>query len=252
MITLTKEQIFKYVLSNPHYFDFMPHEIKGRLNTDANLSLKQIQKKFVEEIYEPLTPSEIEKLTPYTQKAESELYPILHKVGITISQPMKWIVIKAKEGFNWNTCYTQGNVIILSQKTIDQDDNLTRTLAHEMIHIFQRKYPKVFRKFYEQKMNFSDFEPNEKQLESIEDLGISDIYVENPDNCALGLMVYKEKFLPITVIFPNQKSPKNIVLELKDDAVVWNEETHQMNAYDKVRLDQPNEMFAYISTKKIN
>ena len=179
MITLTKEQIAKYVLSNPSYFDFMPQEIKGRLNTNEDLSVQQIQKKFIQEIYEPLTPKEIEQLTPYTQKAESELYPILHKVGITISEPIKWVVIKAKNGFNWNTCYTQGGVIILSQNAIDKNDNLTRTLAHEMIHIFQRKYPKLFRNFYEQKMNFTDFKPTEKQLQNIDDLGISEIYVEN-------------------------------------------------------------------------
>ena len=32
----------------------------------------------------------------------------------------------------------------------------------------------------------------------------------------------------------------------------WDKEkNHQMNAYDKVRLDQPNEMFAYMVTKNI-
>ena len=252
MITLTKEQIAKYVLSNPSYFDFMPQEIKGRLNTNEDLSVQQIQKKFIQEIYEPLTPKEIEQLTPYTQKAESELYPILHKVGITISEPIKWVVIKAKNGFNWNTCYTQGGVIILSQNAIDKNDNLTRTLAHEMIHIFQRKYPKLFRNFYEQKMNFTDFKPTEKQLQNIDDLGISEIYVENPDICKLGLMVYKEKYLPITVVLPEKNYPVNIVLEIDENNVYWkNKNFHMMNGYDKLNLDQPNEMFAYKVTKNI-
>lgn len=252
MTTLNNEQILKYVLGNPDYYDFMPQEIKGRLNTNDNLSLREIQKKFVKEIYSPLTPQEIEKITPATQKAETELYPILHKVGITISEPMKWIVIKSKEGYNWNTCYTQGNVIILSEKRINEDDNLARTLAHEMIHIYQRRYPKLFRNFYKKKMKFNDFIPTENQLEEFEKLGINDIYVQNPDNCEMGLMIYDKKYLPITVILPEDKQPFNIVLELTEDGVIWDKEKkHPMTAYDKMRLDQPNEMFAYMVTKNI-
>ena len=251
MVTLNKEQIYNYVKDNPSYFDFMPHEIKGRLNTNDNLSVTEIQKKFIEEIYSPLTEAEIEKVTPATQKAESELYPILHKMGITISEPMKWFVIKSNNGYNWNTCYTQGSVIIISQNRIDNDENLARTLAHEMIHIYQRRYPKLFRRFYKQKMNFDDFIPTEKQLDDFEKLGINDIYVQTPDNCEMGLMVYKKKYLPISVIMPNEKQPVNIVVELSEDGVKWDKNMHQMNSYDKMRLDQPNEMFAYSVTKNI-
>jgi hypothetical protein len=241
-----------WVINTPSYYDFMPQEINGRLNTTENLSVRDIQKKFIEEVYEPLTKEEIEKVTPLTQKAESELYPILHKVGINITEPMNWIIIKAKNGYNWNTCYTQGNVIVISENRIDLDDNLARTLAHEMIHIYQRKKPDLFRHFYKKKMNFTDFRPTDNQLKKIEELGIDEIYVDNPDNCRLGLMVYKEKYLPITIILPNERQPVNIVLELTDDDVIWDKEKkHKMNAYDKIRLDQPNEMFAYMVTKNI-
>lgn len=252
MRTLNSQQIKKYVLGNPSYFEFMPHEIQGRLNTNEQLSIPEIQKKIIEEVYEPLTQEEIEKITPATQKAESELYDIIHKMGIVISSPMNWIVIKSKDGFNWNLSYTQGNVIILSQKSIELDNNLARTLAHEMIHIYQRKYPKLFRNYYKKKLGFNDFIPNQKQLDSIDELGIDKIYVENPDNCSMGLMVFKDKYLPISVILPNEKQPVNIVLELTEDNVIWDsEKKHKMNAYDKVRLDQPNEMFAYMVTKNI-
>ncbi len=239
-------------MANPSNLDFMPQEIQGRLNTTENLSIPQIQKKFIEDVYESLTPQEIEKITPATQKAESELYPILNKVGINITKPINWVIIKSKNGYNWNTCYTQGAVIVLSEKRIELDDNLARTLAHEMIHIYQRRFPKLFRDFYKKKMNFTDLELNDKQLESIDELGIDNIYVENPDNCQMGLMVYKEKYLPITVILPNEKQPVNVVLELENNKVIWDKDkSHQMNAYDKVRLDQPNEMFAYLTTKNI-
>ncbi len=239
-------------MANPSSLDFMPQEIQGRLNTTENLSIPQIQRKFIEDVYESLTPQEIEKITPATQKAESELYPILNKVGINTTKPINWVIIKSKNGYNWNTCYTQGAVIVLSEKRIELDDNLARTLAHEMIHIYQRRFPKLFRDFYKKKMNFTDLELNDKQLESIDELGIDNIYVENPDNCQMGLMVYKEKYLPITIILPNEKQPVNVVLELENDKVIWDKEkTHQMNAYDKVRLDQPNEMFAYMTTKNI-
>lgn len=251
MVTLNKQQIFNYVKNNPSYFDFNKQEIKGRLNTDENLSVTDIQKKYIKDIYEPLTEQEIEKLTPATQKAESELYPILQKIGIVVSEPMNWVVIKSNKGYNWNVSYTQGGVIILSQKCIDLDENIARTLAHEMIHIYQRKYPQLFRDFYKKKMNFDDFVANEKQLDAFEDLGINDIYVQNPDNCDLGLMVYNKKYLPISVILPNQRQPVNILIELKEDGATWDKSSHQMNSYDKMKLDQPNEMFAYMVTKNI-
>ena len=230
----------------------MPQEIESRLNTSEDLTIPQIQKKIVDEVYEPLSPSEIKKILPYTIEAEKELYPILSKIGIPLNKPINWFIIKSKKGFNWDFCFTQGNVIILSQKRIDKDENLARTLAHEMIHIYQRKYPKLFRKFYKEKMNFQDFLPNENQLKSIDELEIDKIYIDNPDNCEMGLMIYNKKYLPITVILPNEKTPVNIVLEITDDKVFWDKEkNHQMNAYDKVRLDQPNEMFAYMVTKNI-
>ncbi len=251
MVTLNKEQIYNYVINNPDYFDFSPQEIKGRLNIDDDLSINEIQKIFIEDVYSPLTKEEIEKITPASQKAESELYPILHKMGITISEPLKWVVIKSNDGYNWNTCYTQGSVIVVSENRINSDENLARTLAHEMIHIYQRRYPKLFKKFYKQKMKFDDFVPTEKQLEDFENLGINDIYIENPDVTEMGLMVYDEKFLPISVILPNENHPVNIVLELTEDGVKWDKNSHQMGSYDKVRLDQPNEMFAYQVTKNI-
>lgn len=251
VVTLNKEQILSYVLNNPDYFDFAKQEIIGRLNTNDNLTLEQIQKKFIEEIYQPLTKEEIEKILPASQKAESELYPILHKMGINITEPMKWIVIKSKDDYNWDLCYTQGNVIVLSQKKIDSGKDLARTLAHEMVHIYQRKYPKLFRKFYKEKMGFEEFNPNEKQLESIEELGIDKIYVENPDYCEMGLMIFKNKYLPISVILEGGKTPVNIVLEVDENGVTWNNKSYGMNSYDKMKLDQPNEMFAYTVTKNI-
>lgn len=251
MVTLNKEQILNYVLNNPDYFDFATQEIIGRLNTNDNLTLEQIQKKFIEEIYQPLTKEEIEKILPASQKAESELYPILHKMGINITEPMKWIVIKSKDNYNWDLCYTQGNVIVLSQKKIDSGKELERTLAHEMVHIYQRKYPKLFRKFYKEKMGFEEFNPNEKQLESIEKLGIDKIYVENPDYCDMGLMIYKNKHLPISVILEGGKTPVNIVLDVDENGVTWDNKSYGMNSYDKMKLDQPNEMFAYTVTKNI-
>jgi hypothetical protein len=66
-------------------------------------------------------------------------------------------------------------------------------------------------------------------------------------------MVYKEKYLPITIILPNEKQPVNVVLELTENGVVWDKEKkHSINAYNKTTLDQPNEMFAYMVTKNIN
>jgi hypothetical protein len=251
VVTLNKEQILNYVLNNPDYFDFATQEIIGRLNTNDNLTLEQIQKKFIEEIYQPLTKEEIEKILPASQKAESELYPILHKMGINITEPMKWIVIKSKDNYNWDLCYTQGNVIVLSQKKIDSGKELERTLAHEMVHIYQRKYPKLFRKFYKEKMGFEEFNPNEKQLESIDKLGIDKIYVENPDYCDMGLMIYKNKHLPISVILEGGKTPVNIVLDVDENGVTWDNKSYGMNSYDKMKLDQPNEMFAYTVTKNI-
>ena len=65
-------------------------------------------------------------------------------------------------------------------------------------------------------------------------------------------MVYKEKYLPITVVLPEKNYPVNIVLEIDENNVYWkNKNFHMMNGYDKLNLDQPNEMFAYKVTKNI-
>ena len=42
----------------------MPQEIESRLNTSEDLTIPQIQKKIVDEVYEPLSPSEIKKILP--------------------------------------------------------------------------------------------------------------------------------------------------------------------------------------------
>ena len=48
----------------------------------------------------------------------------------------------------------------------------------------------------------------------------------------MGLMIYNKKYLPITVILPNEKTPVNIVLEITDDKVFWDKEkNHQMKFY---------------------
>jgi hypothetical protein len=50
----------------------------------------------------------------------------------------------------------------------------------------------------------------------------------------------------------SEKKPMNIVLELKDDAVLWDKKFYELNSYHKPRLDQPNEIFAYMTTKNIS
>ena len=249
MKTLSKLEIENLVMDYPHYCELRPHEIKARLKRFNNESQDEIQRIYIDEVYEPLTNSEMKRLVPSIQKANVRLYKIMKMFGLE-KNVIPWKFVKTKKGFDWDLCHTKSDVIILPQRKLDENKDMARTLTHEMIHLYQRHYPNIFKKYYEQKMHFSDLNLNESQEDSLNKLGIDRIYVTNPDTCEMGLMVYKKRYLPITVLMPNGRTPVNIILTVtKDKVILENKNPIDMNSYSKITLDQPNEMFAYIFSK---
>lgn len=249
MRTLSKIEIENLVMDYPHYCELQPHEIKARLNRFNNESQQDIQKIYIDEVYEPLTDAEMKRLLPAIEKANVRLYKVMKMFGLE-KKVIPWKFVKTKNGFDWDLCHTKADVIILPQRKLNDNKDMARTLTHEMIHLYQRYYPMVFKRYYEQKMHFSDLNLNEKQEESLNKLGIDRIFVTNPDTCEMGLMVYKNRFIPITIIMPNGRTPVNLILTIMEDKVVLqNKKPIKMNSYDGITLDQPNEMFAYIFSK---
>ena len=248
MRTLSKDEIRKFVLDYPHYFELQPHEVKLRLGKSSDLSIQDIQEEFVNDIYQPLTKDELRLLQPFVIKANNNLKRILKPFGLD-KKPIETIIIKSVDGRDWGMPYTKANVIIFPQSKIRRVVELGRTLTHEKLHIYQRKYPQLFKKLYKNKLNFDVLKLNEKQIESMREMGLDKIIINNPDTMDMGLMIYKGELLPLTVVYPNTDKPVNIVVRLKPDGVILENKGEQLRSYDKIRLDHPNEMMAYMVCK---
>ena len=232
----------------PHYYELQPHEIKLRLGKEDDLSTIQIQEEFISEIYKPLTKEELRLLQPFVIKANNNIKRILRPFGLD-KKPIETIIIKSVEGRDWGMPYTKGNVIILPQNRIGRGKELGKTLTHEKLHLYQRKYPELFKKLYKDKLNFDVLKLNPNQIKSMKEMGLDKMIINNPDTIDMGLMVYKGELLPLTVVYPNTNKPVNITLRLKPDGVILENKGEQLRSYDKIRLDHPNEMMAYMVCK---
>jgi len=180
MRTLSKDEIRKFVLDYPHYYELQPHEIKLRLGTDKNLSKKQIQEEFINEIYKPLTKEELLLIKPFVIKANNNIKRILRPFGLD-KRPIETILIKSVDGRDWGMPYTKANVIVIPQSKIARGKELGKTLTHEKLHIYQRKYPQIFKKLYKDKLNFDVLKLNPNQIKSMKDMGLDKMIINNPD-----------------------------------------------------------------------
>jgi hypothetical protein len=248
MRTLSKDEIRKFVLDYPHYYELQPNEVKIRLGKSDDISTKDIQEEFINDIYQPLTKDELILLKPFVIKANNNLKRILRPFGLD-KKPIETIIIKSVDGKDWGMPYTKSNVIILPQSKIRKGAELGRTITHEKLHIYQRKYPQLFKKIYKDKLNFDVLKLNANQIKAMKEMGLDKIIINNPDTMDMGLMVYKGELLPLTVVYPNSDRPVNIVVRLKPDGIILENKGEQLRSYDKIRLDHPNEMMAYMVCK---
>jgi hypothetical protein len=244
MRTLSKDEIRKFVLDNPKYFNLQPHEADYRLGKyNNNQSVKEIQLMFINEIYQPLSNKELKYLKPYVLKANKKLLDALRPFNLQ-NKKVETIIIKSKDGFDWGMPHTKADVIIIPENKI-KAENIDRTIAHEKLHIYQRKFPEVFKKYYKEEMNFHPIKLNDKQLDGINEIGLDKMIITNPDTIDMGNMAYQEKYIPFTVIMPESKEITNVILELKPDGIILRNNNSPTPSYDKIELDHPNEMVAY-------
>jgi hypothetical protein len=218
------------------------------LGKSDDISTKDIQEEFINDIYQPLTKDELILLKPFVIKANNNLKRILRPFGLD-KKPIETIIIKSVDGKDWGMPYTKSNVIILPQSKIRKGAELGRTITHEKLHIYQRKYPQLFKKIYKDKLNFDVLKLNANQIKAMKEMGLDKIIINNPDTMDMGLMVYKGELLPLTVVYPNSDRPVNIVVRLTPDGVILENKGEQLRSYDKIRLDHPNEMMAYMVCK---
>ena len=219
MRTLSKDEIRKFVLDHPHYFEIQPHETKYRLGSDKYDSVKKVQNKFINDIYYPLTKQELNFLKPFVLKANDNLKRILKPFGLD-KKPIETIIIKTIDGKDWQMPYTKANVIVLPQRVIQGGQHLARTITHEKLHIYQRMFPEIFKKYYKEQMNFDDLKLNSEQVKQMKEMGIDKVMIQNPDTIDTGLMIYQQELLPLSVLMPLSEKPINIVLKLTPEKVI--------------------------------
>lgn len=248
MKTLSKDEIRKFVLDHPHYYKLLPHEMKVRMGNENYSSVKQIQQDFIDNIYQPLTKDELIFLKPFVAKANENLKRILKPLRLD-KKPIETVIIKTVDGKDWQMPYTKANVIVLPQRVINANMRLARTLTHEKLHIYQRMFPDIFKKYYKQQLDFDSLKLNDNQLQGMKNMGLHKMMINNPDITDMGLMVYKSELLPLTVIMPNETKPVNIIVRLLPDGIILENNKKGISGYDELRLDHPNEMMAYMVCK---
>lgn len=242
MKTLDKEAIKEFVLKNPQYYNYSIKEAKLRTGLDTN-DITELNKFYID-AYEPLNEEEFKVLVKYIKEADEKVKKIVSRVGLQ-DKNIEWKFIKMKKGTDWNFPNTKADVIILPQSAFKEPKQLFNTLVHEKLHIYQRKFPKVFTKYYADKYQFKPLILNDEQLESISELNIEDIIVNNPDTTDMGLMIFRNQIIPIPVIIEGRQYPVLAGLYVKGNKIMF---TTDMSKYQKIfnvaQTDHPNEIFA--------
>ncbi len=146
-IFLTPAQLYEYLIND---FDNFYNKLKP-----IDLLLRNVKnvKEYKENIYSSLdefTNDEMIKLTIAMEKCDNYLKTI-NKPGF---DGMKCRDIPWKIGCIVGTKYesglphTRGEIILFPRYKLSQDTNIfTRTLIHERIHIYQKKYPNDIHKY---------------------------------------------------------------------------------------------------------
>lgn len=170
-----------------------------------------------------------------------------------------WNLIKISSNMDWGFPYTINNYIVISDDFITNTTTkqMLSTLFHEQFHIYQRKYPMIFKKLYSQ-WNFK-YIKNFKLPSKIDDYIITN--PDAPNNDYIFKLNKNNYLLPILILDKNNndnhlskciylKKNKNS-FEIKSSKLINLKDIP--NYYTRFyKIDQnyhPNEIFANLMSK---
>ncbi len=138
-VLISKEEASGTIFSSPFFDNMTPNDLSAR-----NVRSREEYKiRYLGGIRE-FTPAEKTRLTSLISQANSLLSPFEH-----ISK-IPWRLVKMSRDIENGWSHTLGSIIFLNETSLEAtDSNLLRTLLHEKVHLYQRKYKDETGKFVE-------------------------------------------------------------------------------------------------------
>lgn len=222
---LSPDQAILHLVKSEYVHKQRPAEIMAKTakrpkqETDnINIIVRYYQKNIM-----AFTPDDKETLEWYV----SALKPYLMKFAIKLLSDINFV--KVRLGTDWNYPYTlPNNIIVVNEKFLKEaklgkethNDALVRkhldTLCHELVHIFQKRYPDVAEYIYKKLLGFK------KKKVAIHP-AIAEQLVTNPDGLDLN-WVYGYRltgrpnitwFLPTMIMMKNGQ-PSTVLIRLEN------------------------------------
>jgi hypothetical protein len=245
---LNKNEIIDFVFKTPEYYNLSKQESLNRIGFDSSIfPVEYVQDFYANKVFSEPTDSEINKLIPAIKQADLIVDKIMNRIGI--NKKLDWNIGKINNGFDWNYPQTREEVIFLPEYFFDNPDS--KILAHEKIHIYQRKFPKIFDEIYKS-WGLKKIKLNEKEKQSIYEYNLSDRLIKNPDTTNFDKWVYPigndYYILPVYIINSNGK-PTNVGFKLdlknRDGNMYFTSDLSAIyDRYNSKQIDHPNEIFA--------
>jgi len=137
---LGKNEAFQYLVSSDGFYPNLtlnkPSMYQVKYGFPANTNISAIVANSVRDF----TPLEKERLIKITEQAETIMskHPVFPRTD--------WTFIKVGNNYEFGYPHTVNSAIVLPERVINSLS--LDTLIHEKIHVLQRLYPEIFRKFY--------------------------------------------------------------------------------------------------------
>lgn len=245
---LTENEIIDFVFKTPEYYKLSKNESINRIGFDSTkFPLDYIQDFYANKVFSEPTDSEMKNLVPAIEQADVFVNKIVRDLGI--DKKLDWNIVKINDGYDWNYPQTRENVIFLPEYFFSNPD--VKILAHEKIHTYQRKFPKIFDEIYKS-WGFKKIKLNDKENQKINQYNLKERLINNPDTTNFDKWVYPINngyyLLPLYVINSNGK-PTNVGFKLdlknRDGNIYFTKDLSAIyDRFNSKQIDHPNEIFA--------
>ena len=196
----------------------------------------------------------IASMSQFSTKQQQLLERLVHIIktdhiqNTQLLQRLQWKFVKVRDDIEMGFPHTHGDTIVLSDRFFQSDEHtMLETLIHELIHVFQRAYPKATQNYIQHVLKFVDVTNVMKKDQTF--LTYWNMSRNNPD--IEGIYAWKGTYIPLHMY--NNEHPRNIadsrvrIYNIKTQQIENDEtEYHTFFPFYITQKEHPNEIMAVI------